>query len=87
MRNDERGRSGKRVLGVVIAIGVAVGAGMGLIVGTSPDVRAISLFDVVVFRPTPLGMAVYGAAAATAFFAFVFGIVAVLSRFDSAAER
>lgn len=75
-------RSGKRVFGIVILVGIAVGAGLGLIIGTSPDVQHISVLDIVLFHPTPMSMALYGAIAATIGLTVILGIVIALSRFD-----
>ena len=80
-----RERSGKRVFGIVVVSAILIGAGFGLIVGTSPDVKHVSLLDLLVFHPTPTGMALFGATAATVGLTCILGIVTVLSRFDDAA--
>ena len=82
MGDAVRTRSGKRVFGTVVLIGIIIGAGLGLIIGTSPKIRHISILDVVIFHPTPTSMALYGATAATVGLTAILGIVMVLSRFD-----
>lgn len=83
MAELERGHRGKRVLGAVILVAIGVGAGLGFVIGTSAKIRPIAAFGVVLFRTTPLGMALYGAFASGGLLAVVFGIVEFLSRFDS----
>lgn len=74
--------SGKAVFTLFILVVIVLAAFTGLIVGTSPHVRQISLFGIAVFGPTPLGMAAYGVAGAVAVLGLVFGVVTLLSRFD-----
>lgn len=78
-------RSGKRVFGAVVLIGIMVGAVLGLIIGTSPKIQHISVGDIVLFHPTPTSMALYGATAATVGLTVLLGIVIGLSRFDQSA--
>ena len=80
--DDVNTRNGREVLGVVVVTAILVGVGLGWVVGTSPKVQHISIFDTVLFHPTPMSMAFYGGTAATIGLAVVFGIVTVLSRFD-----
>lgn len=82
MANAEPTRDGRGVFGAIILIGIAVGGGLGLFVGVSYKSQHISMYDVVVFHPTPTSMAVYGAVAATVFFGVLLSIVVILSRFD-----
>ena len=77
-----RTKSGKLVFGLVILVGITVGAGLGLIIGTSSKIQHISVLDIVLFHPTPPSMALYGATAATIGLGVILGIVLVLSRFD-----
>jgi len=80
-----RTQSGKRVFGIIVLVGIAVGAGLGLIIGTSPKIEHISVLDIVLFHPTPTSMALYGATAATIGLTVILGIVLALSRFDQSA--
>ena len=80
-----RERSGKRVFGIIVVSVILVGAGFGLIVGTSPKVEHVSLLDVLVFHPTPTGMALFGVTSASVGLAIILGIVMALSRFDDSA--
>lgn len=73
---------GKVVFGILVLVVIVLAALTGLIVGTSPDIHAISVFGVVLFRPTPLSMAVYGVVGAVVVLGTIFGIVSFLSRFD-----
>lgn len=82
MGDAARVRSGKRVFGTVVLTGILVGATLGLIIGTSPQIRHISILNIVIFHPTPTSMALYGATAATTGLTVIVGIVLVLSRFD-----
>lgn len=82
--DDVRTQSGKQVLGLVIATAVLVGVGSGWVIGTSPKVQHISIFQIVLFHPTPTSMAFYGGTAAAVGLTIVLGIVTVLSRFDDA---
>jgi hypothetical protein len=84
MGQTARARSGKRVFGLVITIAIVVGAGLGLIVGTSTKIQHISFYDIVLFHPTPPSMALYGATAATILVSVILGITLILSRFDRA---
>jgi hypothetical protein len=77
-----RTKSGKLVFGLVILVGITVGAGLGLIIGTSSKIQHISVLDIVLFHPTPPSMALYGATAATIGLGVILGIVLFLSRFD-----
>ncbi|MDT3436843.1 MULTISPECIES: hypothetical protein [Halobacteriales] len=85
MDDTVRTYGGKHVFGIIILIGIAVGTGLGLIIGTSPKIQHISVFDVVIFHPTPASMALYGALAATIGLTMILGIVLALSRFDQSA--
>lgn len=76
---------GKRVFGVVVLIGIMVGAVLGLIIGTSPKIQHIFIGDIVLFHPTPTSMALYGATAATVGLTMLLSIVIGLSRFDQSA--
>ena len=82
MDDTVRSWSGKHIFGIVILTGITVGAGFGFIAGTSPKIQHISILDVVLFHPTPTGMALYGATAAALGLALLLGIVLILSRFD-----
>jgi hypothetical protein len=84
MGETVRARSGKRVLGLVVIVAITVGAGLGLIIGTSPQIQHISFYDTVLFHPTPLSMALYGAIGATVLIGVILGITLVLSQFDGA---
>lgn len=85
MGDTVRTHGGKRIFGIIILVGIAVGTGLGLIIGTSPKVQHISVLDVVLFHPTPASMALYGALAATIGLTVILGIVLALSRFDQSA--
>lgn len=77
-----RTHGGKRIFGILILVGIAVGTGLGLIIGTSQKIQHISVLDVVLFHPTPPSMALYGGIAATIGLTVILGIVIALSRFD-----
>jgi hypothetical protein len=85
MGDTVRTQSGKRIFGLVILVGIAVGAGLGLIIGTSSEIQHISVLGSVLFHPTPPSMALYGATAATLGLGVILGIVLVLSQFDQSA--
>lgn len=78
-------RSGKRIFGTVVLVGIIVGTILGLVIGTNPEIQHISIFDVVRFHATPLGMALYGAIATTGVFTAILGVVMLLSQFDQRA--
>lgn len=82
MDDTVRTRSGKHVFGTVVLVGIFIGAGLGLLIGTSPKIQHVSFLDIVVFHPTPTSMALYGATAATVWLTSILAIVMVLSRFD-----
>lgn len=74
--------SGKAVFTLFILVVIVLAAFTGLIVGTSPSIRPITLYGVTLFRPTPLSMAAYGTVGAILVLGTIFGIVSLLSRFD-----
>ena len=74
--------SGKRVLQIVFAIGIFVGAGFGFFVGASSKVTHTSFFGTRLFHPTPLTMSIYGIIGSVLFIGVLYGIVKFLSKFD-----
>jgi len=82
MDDTVRTRSGKRIFGGVLFIGILVGGGLGLIIGGSPEMQHVTLFDIVRLHPTSSSMALYGMAVTTVALSVFFGLVVLLSRMD-----
>lgn len=77
-----RSLSGQRVLQLMFAIGILVGAGFGFLVGASSKVTHTSFFGTRLFHPTPLTMSIYGIIGSALFIGVIYGIIKFLSRFD-----
>lgn len=61
---DTTERSGKRIVGVVYLVVVAIAGAMGYLLGAAGirDIRPVELFFLIELQPTPLGLAIYGMA-------------------------
>jgi hypothetical protein len=56
------GVGGRRVIAVLYVVVVAIAGGMGAAIGSIGlrDLESVSLFGLVTFQPTPVGLAAFG---------------------------
>jgi len=86
MNETETTTSGRRVVGWVFVVTLALGIGFGYFIGVviSNDAAISVGLPFFQFRPTPLNMAAYGGLAVLVVSGLVYGIMRLTRRFDDA---
>jgi len=79
---DGDGIGGRRVIGTLYIVVVAVAGFMGAAIGSVGlrDLTSVSFFGLVTFRPTPVGLAAFGVTTVGITLGVVLGFVVFVSR-------